>query len=118
MTPSKVPKISLRRALGRFINSNGLLSLMLGVYLGESLRRFFNSLVSGAVLPLVAVVVNTFRGKIENTHKQIHMTKWVANIHGADIEYGMILSNFIQLMISIYIAYLFVEYFVIGYLNR
>jgi len=46
------------------------------------------------------------------------MTKWVATIHGANIHYGMILSNFIQLLISIYIAYLFVQYFVMGYLNR
>ena len=118
MMTSKAPKRSLRRALGRFISSNGLLSLMLGVYLGESLGRFFNSLVTGAVLPLIAVVIKTFRGTIEKSNTQVHMTRWVANVHGAEIQYGVILSNFIQLMISIYVAYLFVEYFVIGYLNR
>jgi len=118
MVIPKAPKRSLRRSLGRFISSNGLLSLMLGVYLGESLGRFFNSLVNGAVLPLMAVAIKTFRGTIEKSNAQVHMTRWVANIHGAEIQYGVILSNFIQLMISIYIAYLFVEYFVIGYLNR
>ena len=118
MAPSKAPKRSLRRNLGRFLNSNDLLPLMLAVYLGESLGKFFNSLVTGAVLPLIAVVIKTFRGEIEKNDKQIHMTKWVANIHGANIHYGMILSNFIQLIISIYIAYLFVQYFVMGYLNR
>ena len=75
MAQSKLPKISLRRSLGRFINSNGLLPLMLAVYLGESLGKFFNSLVTGAVLPLIAVVIKTFRGEIEKNDKQIHMTK-------------------------------------------
>ena len=118
MMSRKHPKSSLRRNLGRFIISNGLLSLMLAVYLGKSLEQFFNSIVTGAVLPLIAVVIKTFKGKIEKGDEQIHMTKWVTNIQGANIYYGIILSNFIQLLISIYVAYLFVRYFVMGYLNR
>jgi len=117
MISRKHHKSSLRRNIGRFIISNGLLSLMLAVYLGESLGKFFNSIVTGAVLPLIAVVIKTFRGHIGKDNEQIHMSKWVTNIQGANIYYGIILSNFIQLLISIYIAYLFVRYFVMGYLN-
>ena len=118
MSPHKAPKRSLRRSLGQFIMGNGLLSLMLAVYLGSTMNTFFSSLVTGAVVPLIAIVIKTFRGEIGTNNDQVHMTKWVANVRGAKIYYGIILSNFIQLMISIYIAYLFVNYFVIGYLNH
>ena len=114
----KSPKrSSLRRQLGKFIGSGDLLSLMLAVYLGESLGHFFNSLVSGAIMPLIAAVVTTFKGAVDKNHNKIHMSKWTADIHGAKIEYGLILGNFLQLAISVYIAYLFVRYFVRGYLN-
>ena len=116
MSPRKTPKRSLRRSLGRFMTSDGLLPLMLAVYLGACMKTFFNGIVTGAVMPLIGIVVKTFRGEISNN--QMHMTKWVANIHGAKIYYGIILSEFIQLMISIYIAYLFVHYFVLDYLSR
>jgi len=115
---SLAPKTSLRRSLGQFISSNGILSLMLGVYLGESLGKFFNSIVAGAILPLIGVIIKTFRVKIGKKHKQDHMKHWVTTIYGANIYYGAILADFIQLLISIYVAYLFVRYFVKGYLNR
>ena len=111
---SLAPKTSLRRSLGQFISGNGLLSLMLGVYLGESLGKFFNSIVAGAILPLIGVIIKTFRGK----KGKDHMKHWVTTIYGANIYYGAILADFIQLLISIYVAYLFVRYFVKGYLNR
>ena len=118
MVAHKVPKRTLRRALGRFITSGGLLPLMLAVYLGTCLKTFFNSIVTDAVMPLIGIVVKTFQGEISKNNNQMHMAKWVVNISGAKIYYGIILSEFIQLMISIYIAYLFVHYFVLDYLNR
>jgi len=115
MKPPK--RSSLRHKLGKFIGSGDLLSLMLAVYLGDSLEHFFSSLVSGAIMPLLGNVITTFKGVVDKDHKKTHMSKWTADIHGAKIEYGLILGNFLQLIISVYIAYLFVRYFVRGYLN-
>ena len=92
---TKVPKrSSLRRQLGKFIGSGDLLSLMLAVYLGESLGHFFNSLVTGAILPLIGTVINTLKGTIDKKHKGLHMAKWTADIHGANIEVWPDFSKF------------------------
>lgn len=115
-TGQKIPKSSLRRNLGQFISRGDLLTLMLAVYLGQSLGTFFNSFVNGALLPLLGTVIQTFKGHVGK--KEIHLTRWTTTMHGATISYGAILANFIQLMISIYISYLFVRYFVKGYLNH
>ena len=116
-TAKKASKSSIRHSLGRFLTRSDLLPLMLAVYLGETLGKFFNSVVSGAILPLVAIVFETlqsFTGK----KKKLHISEWTIDIHGANIHYGAILAEFINLIVGIYIAYLFVQYFILGYLNH
>ena len=117
-TKQKLSRGTLRSTLGQFISHGDLLSLMLAVYLGSALGKFFNSLVTGIVLPLIGVVINKIRGTFEKSKKPSDIKTWTMDIFGAKIHYGQILSEFIQLMIGVYIAYLFVHYFIEEYLDR
>ena len=116
-TAKKVSKLSIKRSLGRFLTKSDLLPLMLAVYLGETLGKFFNSIVNGAVLPLIAVVFETLQN-VSGEKKKRHISQWTVDVHGANIHYGAILAEFINLMVGVYIAYLFVHYFILGYLNH
>jgi large-conductance mechanosensitive channel len=113
----KVSKSSMRESLGRFLTKSDLLPLMLAVYLGEALGKFFNSIVNGAVLPLIAVVFETLRN-YDGKKKKFHMSQWTIDVYGANIHYGAILAEFINMMVGVYIAYLFVHHFILGYLNH
>ena len=112
------PPSSVRKDLGRFLTTSNLLPLMLAVYLGESMSKFFTVVINGAILPLIGVVLQTFKGKIDKKNSKINMAQWTVKIHGAEIHYGMILAEFLNLIVGIYIAFLFVRYFITGYLNR
>lgn len=109
---------SMRKDLGRFLTSSNLLPLMLAVYLGRLMSKFFTVVVNGAVLPLIDVVLQAFKGKINKKNSKIHMSQWTIKIHGAKIYYGLILAEFLNLMMGIYIAFLFVKYFISDYLNH
>ena len=116
-TAKKASSSSIRHSLGRFLTKSDLLPLMLAVYLGETLGKFFNSVVSGAILPLIAVVFETLQS-FTGEKKKLHISQWTVDIHGANIHYGAILAEFINLIVGVYIAYLFVQYFILGYLNH
>ena len=115
--------ISFKQTLGNFLSKGDLLPLMLAVYLGDVLEKFFSSVIRGALLPLMMKGYATLKGKVEGedkdkSKKKKDIAEWDVEVEGVKIKMGEIMSNFISLMLGVYVAYLFSHYFVQGYLNK
>ena len=114
MVNGKVNRVTgVKRSLGAFLGHGDMLALILAVYLGDVMSSFFKVLIQGGIMPLINDVVQGVAGK-----KGSGFTKGQIKIAGATIEAGKIVGSFLQLMLAVYVAYMFSTYFVHGYLGK
>lgn len=92
-----------------FLLEKDLLQLILAVYLGTLLQDFFNSIVEGAILPSMFLLVPD--------SKATRFQDIIINVRGVDIQFGKIFMNIINVMIGFFIAFMFVKYVVFKYLK-
>ena len=103
----------VRRSLGAFLGKGDLLALILAVYLGDVVSSFFKVVIQDGIMPIVTDVVQGVAGK-----KGSSLQKGQVKIAGATIEVGKIVGSFMQLLLAVYVAYMFSTYFVHGYLSK
>ena len=103
----------VRRSLGAFLGKGDLLALILAVYLGDVMSDFFKVLIQDGIMPMVTDVVHGVAGD-----KGSKLEKGTVKIAGATIEVGKIAGSFLQLLLAVYVAYMFSTYFVHGYLAK
>ena len=118
------PRRSLRSTLGHFLTAGDLLPLILAVYLGDVLEKFFGNITKGLIMPMLEKIHLTYfihkagldkDGKHKDPKK---LKDWTMEVWGMEIGIGEIVSGFIRLLIAIWVAYLFSHYFVKGFLNN
>ena len=115
---------SFRATLGHFLTAGDLLPLILAVYLGDVLEKFFGNVTQGLIMPMLSKIHLTYfihkagldkDGKHKDPKK---LKDWTMDVWGMEIGIGEIVSGFIRLLIAIWVAYLFSHYFVKGFLNN
>ena len=117
---------SLRQTLGHFLTTGDLLPLILAVYLGDVLAKFFGSISQGIIAPVLQKIhlryfIRKYTGGEDKDGKKIHSRKlkeWSMDILGMILGVGEVLDGLIRLMLAIWVAYMFSHYFVKGYLNN
>lgn len=99
----------IRSELGKFLYQGDLLQLILAVYLGTAVEKFFNSFVSGIVLPIIMIFMPRA--------KDLPLQDIQISILGQDLSIGEVISNSINVIIGFMISYIFVKYFIQRYLK-
>lgn len=96
--------------IASFIHRGDLLNLILAVYLGNVLSKFFNTIVNGAIMPIISYFF---------PHKNVkEFADIVVDIHGIKIKLGAIIVHTISLVMGFLVAYLFTYYFIFRYLKK
>ena len=115
---------SLRQTLGHFLTAGDLLPLILAVYLGDVLAKFFGSVSQGIIAPVLQKIHLTYfirKAGLDEDSKKKHPKKlrdWSMDVWGMNLEVGEVLDGFIRLMLAVWVAYMFSHYFIKGYLNN
>ena len=115
---------TLRQTLGHFLTAGDLLPLILAVYLGDVLAKFFGSVSQGIIAPVLQKIHLTYfirKAGLDGDSKKKHPKKlrdWSMEVWGMNLEVGEVLDVFIRLMLAIWVAYMFSHYFIKGYLNN
>lgn len=91
-----------------FLLEKDLLQLILAVYLGSLFQDLFNSVVEGAILPILFLFVPS--------SKATKFQDIVLHIRGVDIQFGTIFMNIVNVMIGFAISFMFVKYVIYKYL--
>ena len=91
----------------KFLFGKDLMNLILAVYLGAVLRTFFNSIVEGALLPIIM--------KFIPQSKYTNFEDIVIKIKGVDVKFGQVLMSTIKLFVGFFLAYLIVKYVIVKY---
>jgi large-conductance mechanosensitive channel len=119
-----VHRKSLRTTLGHFLSAGDLLPLILAVYLGDVLEKFFGSITQGIIMPTLSKIHLTYfihKAGLDKDgkHKSPKELKdWSINVWGIEFGVGKVLDGLIRFMLAIWVAYLFSHYFVKGFLNN
>ena len=117
MVASSQYKKKLRKSLGQFIRTRNILPLILAVFLGTALEKFFYSVSVGFVVPIVIPILQFFiKGINKENSPQIESLTF--KFLGITFYVGPILARLISLQMSILFVYLFIHFFVLCYLNR
>lgn len=96
--------------ISSFIHRGDLLNLILAVYLGGVLGKFFNTIVNGAIMPLISYFF---------PHKNVkEFADIVVDIRGIKIKLGAIIVHTISLIVGFSVAYIFTYYFIFRYLKK
>lgn len=101
---------TFKNSFSRFLLGKDLLNLILAVYLGTVLQDFFQSLVEGAILPILMLAVP----QSQYTNFEDIQIK----IHGVTIAFGKIVMSTIKLFIGFLLSYILVTNFVETYLKN
>jgi large-conductance mechanosensitive channel len=115
---------SLRQTLGHFLTAGDLLPLILAVYLGDVLAKFFGSISQGIIAPVLQKIHLTYfirKAGLDADSKKKHPKKlrdWSMDVWGMNLEVGEVVDGFIRLMLAVWVAYTFSHYFIKGYLNN
>jgi len=115
---------SLRATLGNFLTAGDLLPLILAVYLGDVLEKFFGSITQGLIMPMLGKIHLTYFIKKagldkDSKHKDPKKIKdWTMDIWGIDFGVGKVIDGLIRFLLAIWVAYMFSHYFVKGFLNN
>jgi large-conductance mechanosensitive channel len=98
---------SFKSNIRHFLFDKDLLQLILAVYLGTVVQKFFDSLVHGFIMPLMIILVpNSNFDSFEDIQ---------IKLFNVDIAIGDIIINMINLLIGFFISYMFVTYFLYKY---
>lgn len=100
---------SLKDNISKFLFNHNLLELVLAVYLGTVVQKFFTSIVDGFIMPLMILLVPN--------SKQTNFSNIEIPLLGVNIAVGDIIINTINLFIGFFISYIFVTYFIYKYLK-
>lgn len=93
-----------------FLFDKDLLQLILAVYLGTVVQKFFDSIVHGLVMPLLIILVPNSNF---DTFEDIQI-----KLFGVDIAVGDIIVSMINLFIGFFISYVFVTNILYKYVLR
>ena len=101
---------SFKTNIKNFLFNKDLLQLILAVYLGTVLQKFFDSFVNGFVMPLLFILVpnSNYDSFIDIQIKLL----------GVNIAIGNILISLINLLIGFFVSYIFVTHFLYKYLKN
>ena len=105
-----IQKNSFKNNFSQFLLGKDLLNLILAVYLGTVLQDFFQSLVEGAILPILMLFIPE--------SKYTNFEDIQVKIHGVTIEFGKIIMSTIKLFIGFLLSYIVVTHFVKSYLEK
>ena len=94
--------VTFKDNFAKFLFGSDLINLILAVYLGAVLRDFFNSLVDGAILPVIMRLLPTSK---YNEFEDIEV-----NIGGVIIKLGEIVMSTIKLFIGFLLSYIVIKY--------
>jgi large-conductance mechanosensitive channel len=91
-----------KQDFANFILNKELIQLILAVYLGNVLQHFFNSFVTGIIMPLITLLIPQANKKnFENLELRFL---------GVNLQIGELLNNSINLLLGFIVSYVFVKY--------
>jgi len=98
----------VKRSFAHFLLGRDLLNLILAVYLGSVLQDFFNSLVQGAILPILMTLVPN--------SKYSNFSDIIVNVRGVEFKFGDIIMSTIKLFVGFSLSFVIVKFVIIKYL--
>lgn len=101
---------TLKDSISKFLFNHNLLELVLAVYLGTVVQKFFTSIVDGFIMPLMILLVPN--------SKQTNFSDIVIPLFGVNIAAGDIIISTINLFIGFFVSFTFVTYFIYPYLKK
>lgn len=101
---------ALKSSIGEFLYTGNLLQLIVAVYLGTVLQKFFNTFVEGIIMPLLILLVPNSKF---SKFSEIEM-----EILGVRLKIGELIVSLIKMFIGFIVTYIFVVHFVFKYIHK
>ncbi len=98
---------SLFEEFKKFAFKGNVVDLAVGVVIGSAFSKIVDSLVKNIIMPLISVV----------TPGDLGYAKWVWNVRGVDIPYGLFLAEIVNFLILAFVLFLFIVKFLGSLMN-